>query len=402
MAKVVVLGAGYAGLQAAREAARAPEASVILVDRSLHHQLVTEMHRVASAEVDPAEVTFPVQRLVGREVDFRRAEVVSIHPSERRVQTSQGALAYDLLVLALGSAAEYYGVPGADRHALTLQYLDSALRIKNRLNQLIRRGEAVEVVVVGGGLTGVELASALADHLRERRCRDWRIVLLQAAPTVLPEETEELIRYAEESLVAEGVVVREGTPVARVEPDAVVLDSGERVPASLIIWTGGVRANPIPGEAGLPTDRRGRVLVDERLRVEGHPEVFACGDVALVKSPDSGQPLPPTAQLAIQTGRAVGRNIGLLLAGEALRPFRPRILGTVASIGRRRGIAHLGRFRLKGRVALTLKRLALLRYLYEVGGLAVGAGEPLLLRWWTQHPQSVEEVQDRSPTLPAP
>ncbi len=383
LVRVAILGGGYAGVRAVQEILRHDlDAEIVLVDRGHYHQVVTEMYKVAAGAEQPSGVQFPLRRLLpaSPRLMMLQAEVQSLDPRERIVRTDRGTVPYKRLVLALGSAPEYYGVAGAEEHALTLRYLDSAVRVRRRLRSLRASGGG-RVVIVGGGLTGVQLAGEIADHL----AKDIHISIVQATPAILPEEDEELASYVERELVQHNIKIYRGEPASEVLPHSVKLTSGCEIPSDLTIWTGGVRANQIPQEAGLPCDGRGRVLVDAQLEVEGHPGVFAAGDIAHIPSPDGKHALPPTAQLAVQEGLQAGRNIVRVLRGDEPQALHARVLGTAAAIGDRHGIANIGRFRLTGRAGHAMHELALLRYLYGVGGLGLLRREAYLS--WSRPPR---------------
>ncbi len=385
MKRVVVLGAGYAGVRAVRGLTQVlGEREIVLIDRSRSHELLTEMYKVAAGAASQGRVEVPLHRLLPHHRNLRllHADIEGIDWRAREIRTSRGPVSYDTALICLGAVAEYCDVPGAQAHAMTLRHLDSAVRLRRRLDALARRGGG-QVVVVGGGLTGVELASEIAARHPGR----FHLTIAQAAATVLPDEDAGLAAYAERMLEQAAIEVRRGESVARVLPHGVQLTSGASLVADLVVWTGGVRGNPLPQAAGLPVDGRGRVRVLPTLEVDGHPGLFAAGDVASVPGA-GGHPLPPTAQLAVQEGRLAARNILRLRAGRQPEPLRPRILGMTASLGASRGIARLGRLRLKGRPAHAVHELALLRYLYGIGGLGLLRREAYL--GWT-HPPAVPQ-----------
>ncbi len=366
--RIVVLGAGYAGVRAVQEMGPVlDEREIVLIDRGRSHAIVTEMYRVAAGGRPARGAEVPLHRLVPhhRNLVLLQAEVKELDWRQRVVRTGQGAVAYDTVLFCLGATPEYFDIPGARESTLTLQHLDSALRLRRRLESLARLGGG-RVVIVGGGLTGVELAGAISAIHPGR----FRLTLAQASPSILPDEDPRLAAYAEEVLQRGDIEVRRGEHVARVTKRTVVLRSGAVLPADLVVWAGGVRGNPLAAQAGLPVDGRGRVQVLPTLEVDGHPGLFAAGDAAHVPGA-AGHALPPTAQLAVQEGRAAARNIAGLLAGREPQAFRPQVLGMTAALGRGYGIARLGRLRLTGRPANALHELALVRYLYGVGGLGL-------------------------------
>lgn len=404
MKRLVILGAGYAGVQAARSAVKGQhDAEVWLVDQNPYHQLVTEMYRVVGGDIAPERLTIPVERLVDRrKVHIVTARVSALDITRKTVATETGHITYDVLLLALGSEPEYFGVPGARRYAHTLQYLDSARRLKRRLKELTESPsrQPLQIVAVGGGLTGIELIAEIAEYIRHKFgfTLSVSITLIQAAPSILPEETRDLVAYAEKVLSGWDIDIRVDTSVQSVEAREVRLGTGETLPSDLTIWAGGVRANHIPAQAGLPTDKRGRVLVDSHLVVNGTPSILAAGDVALAMDPATVRPLPPTAQLAVQAGRVAGKNALLTLtAGGGLQPFSPKPLGTAASLGRHLGVANFSRFQLRGRPALALKQLSLWRYLMSVEGLGAGFSESPLSWWFDPQVRKTEGTPAKPP-----
>lgn len=384
MRRIVIMGAGYAGVRAAQVLLEdLGDSELTIIDRESCHQIVTEMYKVAAGEVPEARVCLPLNRLLppNPRLTVLRAEAQEIRPRDREVVTDRGRVPYDLLLVALGAVTEYYNVPGAQRYALTLQYLDSALRLRRRLRELTGKGREGRLVIIGGGLTGVELAG----EIRDAYPGDFEIAIVQASPAILPEEDASLAAFAQHALEQHRITIHRGIPVKEVRPRSVLLGSGAELPSDLTVWTGGVRANELPKASGLPCGSRGRVRVDENLEVQGWPAAFAAGDVAAVPTKDGKGALPPTAQLAVQEGAAVGRNILRVLHDEELKPFVPHILGSAASVGRVAGIAHIGRFRLTGRPGHAMHELALLRYLYGLGGIGLLRREGYLS--WARPPK---------------
>lgn len=391
--RIVILGAGYAGVRAAQVLlADLGDHELTVIDRASCHQIVTEMYRVASGDLPEERVCLPIWRLLPAHprLTVLQAEVQEIRPRDREVATERGRVPYDLLVVALGATTEYYDVPGARRHALTLQYLDSAVRLRRRLRELAARERGGRLVIIGGGLTGVELAGEIRDSFPEH----FDLTIVQAAPAILPEEDAQLAAFAQRELEAHRITVHRGTAVREVRPHSVLLENGAELPADLTVWTGGVRANELPAAAGLPCGQRGRVLVDAHLEVQGWPGIFAAGDVAAVPARGGAGLLPPTAQLAVQEGAAVGRNIRRVLADREPASFTPHILGSAASVGRSAGIAHIGRLRLTGKPGHVLHELALLRYLYGLGGIGLLRREGYLS--WTHPPAPPAAGQPRN------
>lgn len=366
-ARVVVVGAGFAGLAAARAltARRGPGSpegiEATIVDRNNFHTFLPLLYQVATAGLEPGDVAYPVRTVFRRRqgVQFRHADVVGIDVDGRRVHLDDGAaLSYDHLIVASGAAANYFDVDGAAEHALPLYMLSDARRLRNQLLATLESadahpdrfdGAAPGFVVVGAGPTGVETAGALVELLQVAVRRDrlrldaerTRVVLVDMVDRVLPGSRPDASRYAEQSLRRRGVDVRLGDGVAAVEHHCVRLRSGVRIPASLVVWAGGVTvagtpADGLPGERG----RNGRVAVGEDLSLPRHPEVHVVGDAAAV--PDGrGGLCPQLAQVAIQSGRHAGRQVRRLGAGLTPEPFTYLDKGTMATIGRRAAVAEV-------------------------------------------------------------
>lgn len=368
---LVIAGAGYAGLTAyleLRRRPRRPALRVVLVDRAPSHYFTTELHEFAVGEEDERDITVPLARVVEPPDQLFVASVERVDWEKRRLLCDDGELAYDRLILALGSVPEYFGVPGAKQHGLVLQDLRGAARLRRRLESLAADDPRARVAIVGGGLTGVQLAAEVAEAYP-----DFRIVLIDASRHIMPGFEPELVSAAERVLREKGVELACGRPVTQVAAGRVTLAGGEERACELVVWAGGVRASPVAERSGLPVGRDGRLVVDEYLRVNGPgaaADVFAAGDCAAPRDPETGEPVPPTAQLAVQAGRLAGRNAWATFAGGELRPFEPRVRGVFASLGRREGVGHWGRESLYGVPALVVKRLVEAQHAYDVGGVA--------------------------------
>jgi NADH dehydrogenase len=356
---VVIVGAGFGGLWAARALARAP-VDVVLLDRQNYHLFQPLLYQVATAGLEPEQIARPVRAILRgqRNFEFRLCEVTGLDPGARRLETSAGPVSYDYLVLAIGGTINWFGKETLRRHALALKDIPGALAIRDHVLACFeyaaletdpdRRRALLTFAVVGGGPTGVEMAGALSELVRLVLARDFprvdlkdtRILLLEAGSRLLTAMPERLGAAAAETLWRKHVEVRFGAAVADYDGAALRLTSGESIPTRTLIWAAGVRAAPLGAHLGLPTGVQGRVRVTPTLQVDGHPEIFVIGDAALVG--DGGAPLPLLAQPAMQMGGRAARNIAALIAGRAPQPFRFRDPGTLATIGRNAAVAYIG------------------------------------------------------------
>ncbi|HLT58517.1 MAG: NAD(P)/FAD-dependent oxidoreductase [Limnochordales bacterium] len=399
--KIRVLGAGYAGVRAAldlnRRLGRRP-ARISLINRDKHHELITELHRPAAGTTDRRTVAIPLEDIFsGTGVEVIYGTVTDIQVAARQVVLDRRrVLQYDRLVVALGSEPEFFSIPGLKEHSLTLSSLNSAEVIRQHIDAMFahaatltdpdQRRPYLTVVVAGGGFTGVEFAGQLADRVPALARRhgvpreEVRLITVEAAPDLLPGFDEPLIDAAVDVLVRKGVRLMLGVPIVAVEPGAVALEDGTRIAARTIVWSGGVRANRLV-ERCFTTRSRGRAVVNEYLQSVDDPRVYIIGDAALALDPKSGQPVPPTAQHAVQQGRLAARNLWAEVTGRPLKPYTPATAGVVATVGHGVGLARIGPFKLAGRFPAVIKDVNTWRYLYSLGGPGL-----LLKVWWRQLP----------------
>jgi len=396
---VVILGAGYAGFAVAR-GLRGMPVRATLVNPFPYHYFTTLLHEPIARPRARERISIPLAPYLPPNVRLWLGRAVAIDPEEPAVEVEElvtatrRRAAADYLVVAVGSEPAYFGIPGLEEGALAIRDLASGPLIRAHVEYRLARFAAGEeragarrIVIGGGGYTGVEVAAELAET-RDDLARAAGLVpaaieiyLIEAAPTLLPGFDPRLVEYTTASLERAGIHVVTGTAIRQVTPDRVILADGRKIEAGTVIWTGGVRAHRLVERSGLPVDRRGRALVERDLTARGYPRVYVAGDAAAVPGED-GKPLPPTAQVAVQHGRYVARALGRRLLGLPVLPFRPRLLGTVISLGRRDGVGWVGnRYRVTGQAARVLKTMVLWRYLYGIGGLGliarVTAGGPL-------------------------
>jgi NADH dehydrogenase len=361
---VIIVGGGFGGLAAARALARVP-VRVTLLDRRNHHVFQPLLYQVATAGLSAPDIAAPIRGILRRQrnVTVLLGQAVAVDAPRRRVVLADGDLGYDYLILATGATHSYFGHHEWARHAPGLKTLEDALDIRRRMllafehaerdADVAARREWLTFAVVGAGPTGVELAGTLIELARHTLRQDFRridpgearVVLLEGADRVLPPYPADLSEKAARQLRALGVEVRTRATVTEVDGEGVRLGD-ERLAARTVLWAAGVAASPLGRTLGAPLDRAGRVQVEPDLSLPGRPEVLVIGDLAAI-APD-GRPVPGVAPAAMQMGGHAARVIGRTLAGRPRPAFRYVDKGSLATIGRKAGVAHVGRFKLWG------------------------------------------------------
>lgn len=383
---IVILGAGYGGLLSAltvRKYMSKAEARVTVVNQYPTHQIITELHRLAAGSASEQAVAMPLAKLfAGKDIDLKIAKVNSFSVENKQVVLSDGVmLTYDALVVGLGSTTAYFGIPGLEEYSMVLKSAADALKIHAHIEERIRAysksGNAADATILigGGGLTGVELVGEIADILPKLTKQygvnpaEVQLLLVEAGPKILPVLPDPLIERATASLEKRGVKFLTGLPVTKVAGNTIDLKDGQQIVANTFVWTGGVQGNPLVGESGLEVNR-GRATVNEFLQSTSHENVFVAGDSAVVFAPD-GRPYPPTAQIAWQMGELIGYNLFAYLTKSAPASFSPVNSGTLASLGRKDGVAIIGgnNTPLKGLPATMMKEASNIRYLTHIHGL---------------------------------
>lgn len=371
--RVVIVGSGFGGLNAAQALAKAP-AHVTVIDRKNHHTFQPLLYQVATAGLSPGEIAAPIRSILRghKNIEVLMAEVIGFDLERRTVETPEFHIGYDYLIVAAGARHSYFGHEEWERLAPGLKTIEDALEIRRRVLlafELSERREAegltaspLNFVVVGGGPTGVELAGTLAEISRHALAHEFRsidparthILLLEGGPRILPAYAEDLSRSAQEQLNHLGVEVRTSTTVTRVEAGAVDIGN-TRLPATVILWAAGVQASPLGKKLGVTVDRAGRVPVQPDLSVAGHPEIFVIGDLAEVKD-EQGKMLPGVAPVAMQEGTFVAKVIRQEIESKHgtsnPRPaFHYWDKGSLATIGRAAAVAQFGKIHISGFLA---------------------------------------------------
>src|SRR5438128_6867775 len=362
---VVIVGAGFGGLQAARALRDAP-VEVTVIDRNNHHLFQPLLYQVATAVLSPADVSAPIRNVLSKQKNSEvlMGEVIGVDVENQRVLMKDREVPYDDLILATGARDSYFGHNDWAQFAPGLKSIIQATSIRRKILLAFEMAEKepdpekrralLTFVMVGAGPTGVEMSGAigglahktLVTDFRHINPKEARIVLVEALPRILPAFDEGLANKARDALTRLGIEVRTSSPVEAIDSEGVVV-AGERIPAKTIIWTAGVAASPAGQWLGAETDRAGRVKVGSDATVPGHPNIFVLGDTASFTQ--DGKPLPGVAQVAMQQGRYSASVIADRIAGKAhTQPFRYVDKGSMATVGRFYGIVEAGKFRTAG------------------------------------------------------
>ena len=363
--KVIVVGAGFAGLTAVR-ALRRVRVEVLLLDSHNYHTFTPLLYQVASALLDPSEVAHPIRSIVRRihNLETRLATVTGVDLEGRGVRTDNGMVHYDHLFLAAGSVNNYFGIKGLEETSFGLKEMDQAMLLRNRVLAAFEqavwesdpevRQTLLTFAVVGGGPTGVEFAGALSELIHGVLRKDFgnlntassRILLIEARDSLLANFDRGLRESARHALERKGIEVMLGSVVRTAHEPLIELEDGTTIGAGTIIWTAGVRANPLASAIGAETGRGGGLRVLPTLQLPGHPEVFVIGDLAYLEQ--DGRALPQLIPVAMQQARHAVRNLERIGRGEPPRAFRYRDPGIMATIGRNAGVAELGPLKMGG------------------------------------------------------
>jgi NADH dehydrogenase len=365
--RIVVLGGGFAGIYAVRELERRlgrdPNVEITLVNKDNFFVFTPMLHEVAASDLDLTHIVNPIRKLL-RRAAFFHGDVLDIDLARQTVTVTHGVerdhphqLPYDHLVIALGAETNFFGTPGVAEHAFTMKTLGDAIALRNRIIDSLEeadfeccptvRRRMMTFVVAGGGFAGVETAAAIHDFMHEAlphyprlRPSDVRMVLVHPGAVILPELSAKLGRYAQRKLAARGIELRLETKVTGFDAGGVTLADGTTIATANLVWTAGTAPNPLL--TALPCAKeRGRLVVDEYLRVPEFAGVWSLGDCACVPDRTGGGFYPPTAQHASRQGTVLARNIAAAVRGGTPKPFAFKTLGQLAAIGRRCGVANI-------------------------------------------------------------
>lgn len=357
---MVILGVGFGGMSAAKELER-EDVDVVVIDKNNHHTFLPLLYQVATSGLNPADVAYPARGLFRRRrrVRFRQGTVIGVDWQDKRVLLAgEDPLPFDHLIVGIGAQANYFGVPGAAEHTFPLYSMSDALQVRNHLLSLFEAAAAREdlihagvlnIVVVGGGPTGIEIAGAIAELIDEVLEADFhdldvhtaRVILVEQGPTLLPPFEPALRDYAAGELRRKGVEVRLETAVKEVGEDYVLLgEAGDYIPTRMVIWGAGNRASDLASAIGVAQSRGGRIATNPDCSIPGKPDAYAVGDVAAIPDGNGGE-LPGLAQVAIQSGRHAAHQVLRTIEGKPRTVLRYHDKGTMATIGRTAAVAQL-------------------------------------------------------------
>lgn len=363
MVKVIVLGGGFAGVFAAKQILKKTkrfEVHVTLIDKNSYHLFTPSLYEVATAEEPRSNICIPFKEILPG-ISMIKDEVLRIKTDGKRVQLKNQTVEYDYLVIALGSESAYYGIPGLAQYSIPFKNLDDACRIRNtvrtRYEEKKKLGQALTIAVVGGGPTGVELSTELS-KFKKRLGGNVEISLFQGGDVLLKRVSSKVSEIARKRLERAGVNVNLNSRLKKVSADSLQFANGRTYPFDVLIWTGGVRPNPIIQNSGFPLNSQGRIDTDEFLRVKGHENIFAVGDIA-------GE-TPEVAQVAHEEGTDAGENIVRTIKGEKLITHKYKLLGYLIPLYGRYVLVNVQGIIFGGILGFVFQQLVFFRYLLMI------------------------------------
>jgi NADH dehydrogenase len=386
---ILVLGAGYGGLSTVvnlQKSVGVDVADITLINQNDYHYESTWLHEASAGTLRPDQVRYDIADVIKADkVKFVKASVEGIDIAGKQVTTNNGVFSYDYLVIGLGYEGETFGIPGLDKYALSIANVKAARHIREHIEYQfatwsmdeVKDDSRLTIVVGGAGFTGIEFLGELGNRVPEL-CKEFdvpkekvRVLCVEAAPMVLPGFDPELVEYAVGHLQAKGIEFSIGTPVVEATPEGVKIKKGEDefefVKAGTVVWAAGVRGNRLIEQTGIE-NMRARVKVEKDMRAPGHNDVFIVGDCALLINEEINRPYPPTAQIAMQQGVTVAKNLLSLINGEETEEFVPDLKGSVCSLGEDDAIGVVFGKKVTGAKAAFMKKMVDNRALYMMGG----------------------------------
>lgn len=365
--RIVIIGGGFGGIQVAKNLKNTP-VEVILLDKHNYHTFQPLLYQVAMGAIEGDSVAFPLRRIFAGQKNFTfyMAEVNKINPETNLLNTSIGDIKYDYLVLATGANTNFFGSEEIEHHTMPMKNLPEALNLRALILQNLEKAlvttdkqekqALLTFVVVGGGPTGVELSGALAEMRQHILCRDYPGLCLEDMKVYLAEGKSELLaamsegasKKAKQFLVDLGVTVYNSVHVTSYNGDILTIDNGMIIKTRNVFWAAGVRGEIPAGMANAPLTRGTRIKTDEISRVEGYANIFAIGDVAAMITDETPEGLPGVAPVAMQQGKHLAKNLLAIISGNAAEPFKYVNKGTMATVGRNRAVADLGKVHFQG------------------------------------------------------
>lgn len=364
--QILIVGGGFAGLNIARELENS-EVDVVLIDRQNHHQFQPLFYQVASSQLEPSSISFPFRKIFqnSKNIQIRYGEVHSIQAEENKVVTSFGEYPFDYLIIATGCKTNYFGNSQIAQHGLPMKTTQEAIEIRNRILKNFEKltyadanesTSLLNIVIVGGGPTGVELSGALAEIKTNILPKDYpgidfsslRIILLEGSPNTLNSMSSDSKKKSLEYLKELGVEVRTNTVVQSYDGANVILANGEIIPCKNLIWAAGVTGNLIHGIKETSITESGRYLVDRHNKVQGYNTIYAVGDIAFMETPLYPKGHPQLANVAINQGKNLARNLLLLLQNKKQKPYEYKDLGSMATIGKNKAVVDLPFLKFQG------------------------------------------------------
>lgn len=393
--RVVIIGGGFGGIKLI-EKLRHSGFQIVLLDRTNYHQFQPLLYQIATAGLNAGSIAFPFRKDFRHIPDFhfRMAEVSRIHPENNTVETDIGIIAYDYLVIAAGTTTNYYGMEHLQAHSLPMKTLTEAMNLRTRLlanfedalteTDPRKRQQLLNITIVGGGATGVEIAGAIAEMKKYVLPKDYpeippgqlHIYLIEGSPRLLGVMSEEASEHALKFLKEMGVDILLNTKVTDYKDQQLLFDNGQSIPTETVIWVSGVTANRFEGLPKEVTGRGGRILTDEFNQVKNYLNIFAIGDICLQTGKDYPDGHPQVAQVAIQQGKLLAANLQRLVKHEILHPFHYKNLGTLATVGRNKAVADFPHYKTQGFIAWFLWMAVHLRSI-----LGVRNRLEILLNW---------------------